>query len=193
MPHDSPQFADASLASLRALELSGPAEPEKHIVPDVFLSWDAAASDMEVTLASRPGELLTIETRVRRAPGWFTLTLNLGRDSFERGDVLGLVADASADRERRLDLFVRTSEEGKLRDTLFREPLVVGPRRRSAVALHTLGAGDPACRLKEHFFALVLRLPKEDVRLALHDLRFFVVPADRGLRSAPRDLTTAAD
>jgi hypothetical protein len=165
--------------------------PNKEIVPYATLSWDAQGGDMDVTVTSVPGELLKIVTRVRTAPAWFTLPIGLGQTRFDPGDVLGLAAEITSDKARSLGLFLRTEKGGAQTDTEFSEPLELAQGHGFGTALATMRPDDSACAEDNHSMSLILRLPKSDCALTFHDMRFFVVPSAKGLRSTPRNLTTA--
>ncbi|MFP4044893.1 MAG: hypothetical protein ACLFTP_10055, partial [Rhodosalinus sp.] len=140
---------------------------------------------------SVPGELLRIVTRVRTTPAWFTLPIWLGQARFEPGDVLGLAAEITSDKARSLGLFLRAEKGGAHTDTEFSEPLELAHGHGFGTALATLRPGDSACAEGHRSLSLILRLPKSDCALTFHDMRFFVVPSAKGLRSTPRNLTTA--
>ena len=193
MNHPIVTHVDEVLARLREASISGPAVPGRELVPHAALSWDAEGGDMDVSVTSEPGELLTVRVRVRAAPGWFTLPIGLGRARFEPGDVLGLAAEVTSDKARVLTLFLRAGTGDAKTDTEFAEPLELPEGHGFSTALTTLEPDDPACADGESYLSLILRFPKSDCALTLHDMRFFVVPAEKGLRSTERDLTTATN
>ena len=82
---------------------------------------------------------------------------------------------------------VDAAADAALADTALADGLGGSDTRAVRTALHAFGAGDAAMGAPG-YHTLVLRLPREDFHLRLHDLRIVVLPAARGLRLAPGTL-----
>ena len=101
---------------------------------------------------------------------------------FDPGDVIGLAADLSADETCDLSVFIRSMQDGELTDTQFGDHVEAGPDRNVVAVLHTV-TDDDGLASAEDFHTLVIRLPMRNSKLALGDLRLFVIPPSRGLGS----------
>lgn len=166
------------------------------IVPGLYLSHDTAQGSVTLRYRSAPGQLLALEAGVTGTPRWLTLNLDLGTGRFAAGDTIGIVAELEADSDQRLGMFIRSYDGEASRDTPLTEELPVAPTRHIVTALHTVGQGDGITGSKadgsEAFHMLAIALPKRALRLTLHDLGLFVLPAGRGLRAHPMTLGNSA-
>lgn len=191
MMHPSVQFAEYEIAALRACDLPKTAGNETRIVPDIYFSWDAAEGEAALELKAEPGVLFHAQARVTKSPRWISFNLALGEYAFEAGDVLGLVTEMDGCEGEAFSLFVRSARDGETRDTYFQDRLLGSAEIVVQTNLLTVAGGDfisgpPA------YHTVVMLLPTRDFTLTLRDLRFFVIPAARGLRSQSATLSSYA-
>lgn len=191
MPHLSPLFLSDILAVLRDATLSGPVESDAHVLPDIYFNWDTEQGDVQLEITSEPGMLMNIQAKVAKPPRWFSLNLSLGSDQFTVGDVIGLVAELESSPDLSLTSFIRSSDKGEWADTELEERLPGTTLRAVQTVLHTVEPGD-GLPWNNGYHTLILRLPPQDFRIQLWDMRFFVLPQNRGLRDRPATLADAA-
>ena len=190
--HPSVQFTEHAIAALRACVLPETAENDSRIVPDVFFSWGTVEGEATtLELKAEPGVLFRVQARVTKTPRWMSFNFALGQDVFEAGDVLGLVAELEACEGETFPVFVRSTRHGETSDTYFQDSLQGSAERVVRTSLLSATGGDflsgpPA------YHAVVMLLPTRDFTLTLRDLRFFVIPAARGLRSQSVTLSSYA-
>lgn len=187
MTHSCVLSSAEMIAALRNETVSGKVESDVHIVPGLYFNWDTEHGDVAIEASSEPGTLLHIRARLRSTPQWFTLNLSLGAGGFAPGDVLGLVWEMSGNGAFDLSPFIRSSDAGSLADTDLEDALHVTAAPAVGVTLHTVRPEDGLSWTKD-YHTLVLRLPMQDFELKLTDLRFFVIPASRGLHTQPATL-----
>ena len=185
MTHPTESEATRTIGALRAAPLDeARAEGSRlTLAPGTYFSFDAAGW---VDLAVERGgvELVSAEAAVAGDPGWLSLNLELGSGAFGPGDILVLVVDLEGCVEDGLSAFLRSAGAGGLADTPFADPLQGSRTRAVRTLLHQVAADDGVVG-PPRFHTLVLALPRRDFRLVLHDLRFAVVPAARGIRLVP--------
>ncbi|MCC5989161.1 MAG: hypothetical protein JJT95_15930 [Pararhodobacter sp.] len=191
MSNSCEKFADGVLEALAAYQGTGALENGARIVRGFFPNWDEEHGTVALSHESGPDNLLRVEGKATGEPRWLTLNFDLGGGDFEPGDVIGVVADVEGDGDYDLEMFIRTrSDEGNI-DTEFPEGLSVSAGRRVVNSMHTVGMGDGVVTT-ERFHMLIIRLPKRDFRLEIREMRFFVLPASHGLRSASMSLASAS-
>lgn len=191
MSHPCETFANGVLEALRALEAAGQAESDMRIAEGFHPSWSADEGEVTFGFEARADNLVRLDVKVATPPRWLTQNIDLGVGAFEAGDVFGIVAEIAGDAGHGLEMFIRSDVEAGTVDTELDEPLPVPTGRGVVSALHTVRAGDPILSASR-FHMLGLRLPMRDLQLDIRDMRIFVVPAARGLRSDIANLTTAA-
>jgi len=177
-------FAAEALGRLRGAAYEAVLENDKHIVPDIYPAWDSTNADVTLTGTSLVGQLLAIDAVVKGRPQWFSLNINLGPGRFSTGDVIGFVMETGAGAPMTLNLHILSSQDGKLSQTGLPEKLDLSGDPQVVTSLHTLGPHDPIIA-SQTYHTLVINLPAHDFRLDLRAMRFFVVDAAFGLRSAP--------
>lgn len=191
MAHSSAIFSANVVSTLRQEEFDRPATSDEHIVPGCYFNWDSEQGNLTIDMTSKPGELFHLKTKVRQAPRWFSLNLSLGEAAFAPGDVLGIVVEGRSTNALELIPFIRSAAGGELTDTLFEEHIKISAGHMVCTALHTVLPENGVASLKG-YHTLVFRLPGQDFELTLEDLRFFVIPAARGLTTRPVTLANAA-
>lgn len=189
MKHSCETFANGVLEALGAYQGTGALENNARIVPGLYPSWDTANGTVTLNHEAGPENLCRLEAKVAGQPEWLTLNLDLGDGSFEAGAVIGIVADVAGGSDLSLQMFIRTSAEQGGVDTGLTERLPVSASRRVVTVLHTVGADDGVAAT-DRFHTLAIRLPRHDFRLEIHDMHFFILPADKGLR--PHAMTLAS-
>lgn len=190
MPHSSESFAAHVIKELKGTHLPQAPQNDSPLVEGAYFSWDSDEGEAILTLKHVPDLLFTLEAKVTRHPRWFSFNLSLGEDSFVPGDVLGVVAKFETKSNESFPFFVRTSRENAdLADTHLQEGLTGGVGNVVQTALHTFEPFDAATQ-GPGFHTLVMQLPPRDFTLELRDLRVFVLPAARGLRSTPAGLAS---
>ena len=189
--HLSVQFTEHEIAALRACDLPKTAENETCIVPNIYFSWDPVEGEATLELKAEPGVLFHAQARVTKSPRWISFNLALGEHAFEAGDILGLVTELEGCEGETISLFVRSVRDGETSDTYFQDGLQGSGETVVRTSLLTAAGGDflsgpPA------YHTVVMLLPTRDFTLTLRDLRFFVIPAARGLRSQSITLSSYA-
>ncbi|SDX56215.1 hypothetical protein [Roseicitreum antarcticum] len=200
MQHPCEEFANAALAALRAHQGAGPLESNARIGHGVHVSWDTEQGGATLAYESPPGQLVALKVAVTGTPRWLTLNLDLGHGHFAAGDTFGIVAELEGEleggAEDRLAMFIRSFDGTTPRDTPLTEELPLSPARRIVTLLHTVGQGEAMADGKAGatgaYHMLGITLPRCALRLRLHDLSIFVLPASRGLRAHPMTLGNSA-
>lgn len=187
MTHPIDLFSAKALSELRDISINVQVENNAQIVPGIYFSWDSEAKGTRLGLMSEPGMLASVELEVPDSPRWLVLNLALGNGDISAGDVLGIVADIKGLNGNKMLLFVRTACEGAFSDTQIPDPLEGSEDPAIRVLLYTVQFGDPITK-GEGYHTLVLELPKQNGTLTINNLRFFVLPAARNLRSMPPTL-----
>ncbi len=159
------------------------------IVPGLYFSWSTAEGVTSLDLSADKGLLFRAQAHVAKPPQWFSFNVTLGKAAFAPGDVLGVVADLEGCEGDSLPLVVRSARDGETRGTLLQDRLSGSGDRAVQTALHTVDGGDFLAGAPA-FHTLAMQLPKHDFTLALRDLRLFVIPAARGLRSQAPTLSS---
>lgn len=182
MIHPVQTFTRRTLSMLRDAATVQGGEAESPVASAIYISRDREEGDVETTVTSEPGQLIRISGRITSPPRWLSLSIPLGEAVFRPGDILGLVAEVAGDRDHALSLFVRTGREGNLADTPLGVELAVSRKRQVVTLLQDIEPSMPLAG-DTGYHTLVAPLPWQDFVLDLLDLRVFVVPAERGLRS----------
>lgn len=167
-------FTRGPVAQMRDATLSGRAENEVALGPDVYLSWDPEAGAVAVDYSSAPGEIVTLAARVTGQPRWLTLNLALGTGAFGVGDTLGLVIAGRIDGGQDLPVLLRSRAGDGHEDTHWPEPLRLGRETGVATGLCTL-AMIGTLGGRDGYHTLIIQLPRADFSLHLQDLRLFTV------------------
>jgi len=191
MTHPSVPYANTAIANLRALETDTIAVSGEHLVPDIYITWDAQNSGIEVKATAGEGDLVTLNATVDGDTGWFSFNIGLGEGQFEVGDVLGLVLEVGDGTPFAFRASILSSDDGALHWTELAEKPALDGSPRVVTLLHTIAAHDPIIAART-FHTLVCNLPHHDFCLSIKDMRFFVVGAARGLSAAPETLTSYA-
>lgn len=191
MRHVCEDYALRALDALSRLEGKGAILTEQRIVEGVHPSWDTEEGSVTFSYTSDRETLLSIETSVTGTPRWLTLNLDLGVGRFDPGDIIGLIADIEADTAHTCEMFIRTTTQQGHVYTAFRESLNMAAERRTVTALHPVWNTDRLAGA-ENFHILGIMLPKTNLRLSLHHLCPFVLPAGNAPRPPSMMLTSAA-
>jgi len=172
--HSSDFLAADAIAALRAGPLPEKAENNTPIVPGVYFSWDAEKSDVALSLESGEAGLLHVSASISGAPRWCSLNIGLGPRGFAAGAVLALVADLAGCDGQTLDMLIRSTRDGEVKDTSFQDALIGGSvdMPLPQVALHTIEAGDAVVGAPAPH-VLAIRMPKTSFELTLADLRTY--------------------
>ena len=191
MTHPCELLTSATLSELRNADLDVSVENNAHLTPDIYFNWDDEEGAVEMSATSQPGALLNVSAQVDTAPRWFSVNVGLGTGAFAAGDVVGLIIEASTENAFATEMFVRSAvswDEGYV-DTNLQDALNLPGGRQVVTLLHTVEAED-GLSYADGYHTLVVRLPAQDFDLNLHDVRFFVLGADRGVRSTPVQLSS---
>lgn len=183
MTHPSEHAAAERLSALRALPRPARIETGKHLVPQVYFSWDADRAQVEMELLDQPGALAAVRAAITGAPRWINLSVALGTAAFAPGDTLALAVLASMNRDFTMTPFLRSRRAEGTKDSRFAESLALGSAPRPTVLLNALAEGDALVEA-EQFHTLILPLPADSFTLVLSDLRFLVLEG-AGALAAP--------
>jgi hypothetical protein len=184
--HFAELFTANAISILRNAEISEPAATGAHLVPDIYLSWDKEAGDVDITLTSIPGLLLNLSAKVAGTPGWLSLNLSLGRCSFQPGEVLGIVVELEGCANQSFPMLIRSNRDGTLSNTYIDDILKGSEDRAVCTLLHKISAHSGMTD-SEAYHTLIIPLPRKDFQLSLRDMRLFIIPASHYFttRSAP--------
>ncbi len=156
-------------------------EDALHLVKGAYFSWDAGKGDVSLDVRPELGALLHVSAQVHKVPDWLTFNIDMGSGEIGVGDILGLVVEFEGCSGDTLPMFIRSARDGALSDTWLSEPLTGAETRTVRAVFHQVRPEDPVAA-GPAYHTLVLPLPKRDFELELRDMRFFLVPAARGLR-----------
>ena len=112
-----------SLALLRAKSLQMPVQPHVTLAPGLFLSTDPDAV-ITGTVASRPGEILSLNLTPQGPVRWVSLTLEMGQVDLRQCQLLGVVVRTTAPSAVTMGLTLRSKLDGGHLDTAFRKSIV---------------------------------------------------------------------
>ncbi|TKA84353.1 hypothetical protein [Sulfitobacter sp. 15WGC] len=154
------------------------------MVDGIYFSWDDENGAVALEVQSPPGQLCHLTGRISGAPEWLALNISLGVLDFAPGDTFGMAANVSG---APCTPYLRSLHGEMLLDTALQDDLREGPQP----LLRTFDAHDGAIG-QGGFHTLVLPLPRQDFTWALHDMAIFMLPAGKGLRSAPLTLSSFA-
>ncbi|MCC5969243.1 MAG: hypothetical protein JJU15_04790 [Pararhodobacter sp.] len=191
MIHPCQSAAIDALRVVRDSTFSGHTSESLRLVSDLHCDLSGEDAEAVVSYSSEPGSLVTLDCKVRGNMYWIGLRLDLGEGTFKPGDVLGVALQGSSLHDCSLFVNLHMVQNGVAAPTTFADKLHLSPRDTVITALHTLSALDPACAAPG-WCSLVLGLPMQDFRITLHDLHFFVLPAEQGLRSEPLQLSSVS-
>lgn len=184
MTHPCELYTTLAVARMRGAIFDKTAENNTHIVPEIYLSWDDEEASIALEIASDANMLVTVKGTVVTPPRWFALNVGLGQGALAPGDVLGIVFEVESPVAFESAPFIRTAwRKGGHADTRLQDRISVIAGHQVVTLLHTVEAEDALC--SDVFHTLVLPLPLEDFEVTLHDMRLFVIEAERGLRTAP--------
>ncbi|MEM9128154.1 MAG: hypothetical protein AAGA97_00265 [Pseudomonadota bacterium] len=182
MIHPCTKSVMRTVTALKTAQFSGLARQKVPLVPGAFFLWDEAGGSAQIETASEPGLALRAKVAVSSTPSWITLQLQMGPGRFVPGDVIGLIHDLSFDAEVNCALAIQSRRGKEYLETEFQEPLWSGPKRDIRVAMHTVSEVDGLPHTEE-FHTLIIRLPVQDFGFELYNLRFFFLPASKGLKT----------
>lgn len=184
--HQIERSAALVMHDLGKIDLPDIIECDSPLRPNVYFSWDSDSGTVEMTPSRPIGSLMALNARVQGKPRWLSLNIGLETASFDPGDVLGVVAELSADRPIELPLFVRSAKAQDFDDTELTEPLFATASTDGCVttALHRVRPEEPLAQ-RDRYQTLVIRLPRSDFRLEIVDLRVFVIPAQQAVGMIP--------
>ena len=189
MTHPCELFTSAHITTLRGASFEKVAENNGALAPDIYLNWDDEEGVVAAQVKSEPNTLLSLQATVTTAPRWFSLNIGLGEGALKAGDVLGLVIELETAEPLNTAPFIRTAwRKGGFADTRPSDKISVEAGHHVVTLLHTVTSEDPV--LTALFHTLVVPLPRADFNLSLHDLRLFVIGAERGLRTVPLDMAS---
>lgn len=189
MIHPCQSAASNQLAALRVASFASTETRSSKLGGALRLDLDPDVGKVTMSCNSEPGMIVALDARIEGTPRWVVLRLDLGAGVFRPGDVLGLTMQASAARNCQVDVTLRTTKNGDSADLRFADTLALSPRKEVLTVLHTLSGTDPVCG-EAKSASLLLHLPKQDFRMTLHDMHFFILPAELGLRSEPMRLSS---
>ncbi len=189
MTHFSELFTANSLSILRNLKLAQSVENEVHVAPDIYFSWDSSQGTVEIALKSYPGHLADLWAKVTGMPSWLSFNLSLGNCAFKSGDVLGLIVELEGCEGHTFPIIVRSTQDGELSDTTLQDSLKGSEDRAVRTLLHTI-APHEALTGPKRYHTLIIPLPCRDFELDIRDVRLFIIPAARGLRSHPETVSS---
>ncbi len=187
--HQIESAAAAAITGLRKAVLPPAAICDSPLVPGIYFNWDSETSTVDVSLNRPPGSLLSFAASASPPPRWFSLNLSLDKARFAVGDVIGIVAELASDEAGALPLFIRSARDNQIHDTPLTESLHCKDGCGISTALYTVDSADPLAG-PTAYHTLVIQLPDTGCRLDIRDLRIFVIPADRALRTAPPTLAS---
>ncbi|KPQ05534.1 MAG: hypothetical protein HLUCCA12_14775 [Rhodobacteraceae bacterium HLUCCA12] len=191
MIHPCQNLAEERIAALRSAAFSEEHSESCCLADALFLDLDPDEGKARLSCRSEPGMIAALDARVEGAPRWLVARIDLGPGTFRAGDVLALTLQASAERDCALEITLRTLQAEGPADLRFVERPALTSQQNVVTVMHTITGTDAICG-DAQFASLLLNLPKQDFRITLHDMHFFVLPAERGLRSEPRSLSSFA-
>lgn len=191
MPHPCVVATANTLKQLRHAAFTIEVAQGVPVSPHVYFSWDEKDGNVSVALRSEPGRLLTADIRVRGAPRWLTLAIDLGPGHFSERQTLGLAIRGASSAGFELAPFIRSRQDGATQDTTLHDTAQLQPQPRTVVLLHDVMPHEPLSQTGD-YHALILPLPRQDFTLDLHDLRFFAAQRSEAAPSQRRTLTSVA-
>lgn len=179
MPHPFELAVRHRTAALRAQTTVTQTNGHLALAPGAYVVWDAEGGAATVTSHPLADGLIHLTADITQPPDWMSFNIELGDGALVPGDIMALVVDLSGCGGHDFAPFVRTSQNGDLRDTPL-EPMTGAPDRALRTVLHQTHAR-AALTGTWGYHTLVLPLPLGPFALSLHGLRLSVVSADRGL------------
>lgn len=165
-------LAQQSVEMLRSSTASGEIVPEAEIVPGVRFVSDPDAG-MRGRFLSPAGRLLEIEISHERPARWCGLHIRLDIGGLSGLGVVGLAARFAAPHALAIAPCLRSGTETGFLDCFFQKQVAALPRPLMHLdALETDGRHE-ALPLTAPWREIVLFLPTDSFRLALHELRIF--------------------
>lgn len=181
MTHPTELAASRRIATLRLSHYARASDGALFLEDGVYFSWDTEKGGVSLDVRPELGALAHVRAAVTGAPRWLTLNFVLGEGAFSAGDVLGVVVEFEGCEGRAMQPFIRSVRDGRFEDTEFKDRIDGAEERSVQVLLHPLKASDRAAAGPAHH-ELVIPLPRQDFSLDLRDLRYFVLPAARGVK-----------
>ena len=189
MTHPSEIFVAETVAELRKADFDMQVENNTPFATNLYFSWDEEFGQVGITAQSGSDNLLDADISCSGEPQWFSLNIPLGDAEFSAGDVLGVIFDLDCPDAQDLPLFVRSARGEGYMDTYLQDMLSVKEGRNICTLLHMISPADGLAQ-EAGFHTLVLPLPSRNLKLTLKDARVFVLGAERGVQSAPMQLSS---
>ena len=162
-----------SLASLRGLEYSGPAQNGQHLVPGVFFSIDPESSNT-VAVESHPGELMKFRLQVDQPGRWLSLNMGVGSADFSDCKIVGFACKMDAPVTTAFRVCLRSGGEDGHRDAFFPKTVVAYPKTALHLDVMEIEA-NPDIRVKAPWRELVIFFPRENCEINMRDFRLIVI------------------
>lgn len=176
--HRIERNAASALAALKSIDLDTKAENDVRLSKGTYFSWDTENGDLDLVVSNTEDVLLDIRVDKIGAPQWFTFNLELGECDIAKGDILGVIVDASGFDGAEIGVFFRSATaDGTPKDTLVADTVSGSTSRAISTLIHQVGPKDALAQVAA-FHTLVWKLPKTTGQLAIYDLRVFWLPAD---------------
>jgi hypothetical protein len=162
-----------SLASLRALDYSGPAVSGQHLVPGIFFSLDPESTNA-VTVESHPGELMKFRLVVDRPGRWLTLNMSVGSADLSGCKIIGFACKLDSPTTTTFRVCMRSGGDGGHKDVFFKKSVVSYPK--TALHLDVLELEDtPEISPKAPWREIVIFFQREPSEINLRDFRLIVI------------------
>lgn len=162
-----------SLASLRALDYTGPAMNGQHLVPGIFFSLDPESTNT-VAVESRPGELMKFRLGVDRPGRWLTLNMSVGTADLSGCKIVGFACKLDSPTTTTFRVCLRSGGDGGHRDVFFKKSVVSYPK--TALHLDVLDLDEtPEVPAKAAWREIVIFFQRETSEINLRDFRLIVI------------------
>ncbi|WP_204115967.1 hypothetical protein [Shimia biformata] len=165
--------ANHKLAVMRGKSRTGDLKDIVKFLPGFSLHADPALR-LSGQYTSPRGRILELDARMGGAGDWVGLHLSLPARSLKEVGVLGFAARTSASDTTVLRVCLRSGDGDSFTDCFFDKHLLLRPEEASHLDALPVGYRDDL-PVEAAWRELILFLPTEDFRLALIDLRVFMV------------------